>query len=89
MFPNGEKQVSNNARSDVLRTDLQVVVELSEHDSDCLSAEGMYIVGDASLVRLMRCRGLSKQRAQENIHSSRSTTTVCQPWLNGIRCVEQ
>ena len=49
----------------IARTDLQMVVELSEHDSDCLSAEGMYIVGDASLVRLMRCRGLSKQRAKE------------------------
>jgi len=49
----------------IARTDLQLVVELSEHDSDCLSAEGMYIVGDATLVRLMRCRGLSKQRAKE------------------------
>jgi hypothetical protein len=31
----------------------------------------------------------AKQRAHENINSSRSTATVCQPWLNGIRCVEQ
>ena len=49
----------------IARTDLQLVVELSEHDSDCLSAEGIYVVGDASLVRLMRCQGLSGQRAVE------------------------
>ena len=57
--------MSSNARSEILRVDLQMVVELSEHDSDCLSAEGIYVVGDASLVRLMRCQGLSKQRAVE------------------------
>ena len=57
--------MSSDARSEILRVDLQMVVELSEHDSDCLSAEGVYVVGDASLVRLMRCQGLSKQRAVE------------------------
>ena len=57
--------MSSNARSEILRVDLQMVVELSEHDSDCLSAEGIYVVGDASLVRLMRCQGLSGQRAVE------------------------
>ena len=57
--------MSSDARSEILRVDLQLVVELSEHDSDCLSAEGIYVVGNASLVRLMRCRGLSGQRAIE------------------------
>ena len=57
--------MSSDARSEILRVDLQMVVELSEHDSDCLSAEGIYVVGDASLVRLMRCQGLSGQRAVE------------------------
>jgi hypothetical protein len=57
--------MSSDARSEILRVDLQMVVEMSEHDSDCLSAEGVHVVGDASLVRLMRCQGLSKQRAFE------------------------
>ena len=57
--------MSSDARSEILRVDLQMVVELSEQDSDCLSAEGIYVVGDASLVRLMRCQGLSGQRAVE------------------------
>ena len=49
----------------IVRTDLQLVVELSEHDSDCLSAAGVHIVGDVDLPTLMRCRGLSGQRAVE------------------------
>ena len=57
--------MSNNARSDVLRTDLQVVVELSEHDSDCLSAAGVHVVGDVDLPTLMGCQGLGGQRAVE------------------------
>ena len=57
--------MSSDARSEILRVDLQLVVELSEHDSDCLSAECIYVVGNASLVRLMRCQGLSGQRAVE------------------------
>ena len=31
----------------------------------------------------------AKQRAQETLNSNKSTATVCQPWLNGVRCVEQ
>jgi hypothetical protein len=59
--------VSSNARSDVLRTDLQMVVELSEHDSDCLSAAGIYVVGDVDLPTLLKCTaiGLSLERADE------------------------
>ena len=57
--------MSSDARSEILRVDLQMVVELSEHDSDCLSAAGVHVVGDASLVRLMLCQGLSGQRAFE------------------------
>jgi hypothetical protein len=59
--------MSSNARSDVLRTDLQMVVELSEHDSDCLSAAGIYVVGDVDLPTLLKCTaiGLSLERADE------------------------
>lgn len=57
--------MSSDARSDVLRTDLQMVVELSEHDSDCLSAAGVHVVGDVDLPTLMGCQGLSGQRATE------------------------
>ena len=49
----------------ILRTDLQLVVELSEHDSDCLSAAGVHVVGDVDLPTLMRCQGLSSKRAVE------------------------
>ena len=49
----------------IARTDLQLVVELSEHDSDCLSAAGVHVVGDVDLPTLMSCQGLSKQRAKE------------------------
>ena len=49
----------------ILRTDLQLVVELSEHDSDCLSAAGVHVVGDVDLPTLMSCQGLSGQRAVE------------------------
>ena len=49
----------------IVRTDLQLVVELSEHDSDCLSAAGVHVVGDVDLPTLMRCQGLSGQRAVE------------------------
>ena len=57
--------MSSDARSEILRVDLQLVVELSEHDSDCLSAEGIYVVGDVDLPTLMSCQGLSGQRAVE------------------------
>ena len=49
----------------IVRTDLQLVVELSEHDSDCLSAAGVHVVGDVDLPTLMSCQGLSGQRAVE------------------------
>ena len=49
----------------IARTDLQLVVELSEHDSDCLSAAGVHVVGDVDLPTLMSCQGLSGQRAVE------------------------
>ena len=57
--------MSSNARSEILRTDLQMVVELSEHDSDCLSAGGVYVVGNVTLLTLMSCQGLSSKRAVE------------------------
>ena len=59
--------MSSNARSEILRVDLQMVVELSEHDSDCLSAAGIHVVGDVDLPTLMKCTsiGLSRQRAVE------------------------
>ena len=59
--------MSSNARSEILRVDLQMVVELSEHDSDCLSAAGVHVVGDVDLPTLMKCTaiGLSIERADE------------------------
>ena len=57
--------ISETIEESIARTDLRMVVELSEWDGDCLSAGGVYVVGDASLVRLMRCQGLSGQRAVE------------------------
>ena len=59
--------MSSDARSDILRVDLQMVVELSEHDSDCLSAAGVHVVGDVDLPTLMKCTaiGLSIERADE------------------------
>ena len=57
--------MSSDARSEILRVDLQMVVELSEHDSDCLSAAGVHVVGDVDLPTLMGCQGLSSQRADE------------------------
>ena len=59
--------MSSDARSEILRVDLQMVVELSEHDSDCLSAAGVHVVGDVDLPTLMKCTaiGLSIKRADE------------------------
>ena len=59
--------MSSDARSEILRVDLQMVVELSEHDSDCLSAAGVHVVGDVDLPTLMKCTaiGLSIERADE------------------------
>ena len=59
--------MSSDARSEILRVDLQLVVELSEHDSDCLSAAGVHVVGDVDLPTLMKCTaiGLSIERADE------------------------
>ncbi len=57
--------MSSDARSEILRVDLQMVVELSEHDSDCLSAAGVHVVGDVDLPTLMGCQGLGGQRAVE------------------------
>ena len=59
--------MSSNARSEILQVDLQLVVELSEHDSDCLSAAGVHVVGDVDLPTLMKCTaiGLSIERADE------------------------
>ena len=59
--------MSSDARSEILRVDLQIVVELSEHDSDCLSAAGVHVVGDVDLPTLMKCTaiGLSIERADE------------------------
>ena len=59
--------MSSDALSEILRVDLQMVVELSEHDSDCLSAAGIHVVGDVDVPTLMKCTavGLSGQRATE------------------------
>jgi len=63
--------MSSDARSEILRVDLQMVVEMSEHDSDCLSAAGIHVVGDVDLPTLLKCTavGLSEQRADE-IHKA-------------------
>jgi len=57
--------MSETIAEQIARTDLQMVVELTEHDSDCLSAEGIHVVGDVNKSTLMNCGGLSKQRAKE------------------------
>ena len=57
--------MSSNARSEILRVDLRMVVELSEWDGDCLSAGGVYVVGNVTLLTLMACQGLSSKRAVE------------------------
>ena len=59
--------MSETFREQIARTDLQLVIELSEHDSDCLSAAGVHVVGDVDLPTLMKCTaiGLSIKRADE------------------------
>ena len=57
--------MSSDARSEILRVDLRMVVELSEWDGDCLSAGGVYVVGNVNLLTLMACQGLSSKRAVE------------------------
>ena len=57
--------MSETFAEQMARTDLQLVVELSEHDSDCLSAGGVYVVGNVTLLTLMSCQGLSSKRAVE------------------------
>ena len=57
--------MSETFAEQMARTDLQLVVELSEHDSDCLSAGGVYVVGNVTLLTLMSCQGLSSKRAIE------------------------
>jgi len=59
------KTLSETIVEQILRVDLQIIVELSEHDSDCLSAAGVHVVGDVDLPTLMGCQGLSGQRATE------------------------
>lgn len=57
--------MSETIEESIARTDLQMVVELSEHDSDCLSAGGVHVVGNVTLLTLMSCQRLSSQRAVE------------------------
>jgi hypothetical protein len=57
--------VSETLLEQIARMDLQMVVELSEHDSDCLSAAGIHVVGDVNKSTLINCDGLSKRRAKE------------------------
>ena len=65
MILHERKRMSETFAEQMARTDLQLVVELSEHDSDCLSAGGVYVVGNVTLLTLMSCQGLSSKRAIE------------------------
>ena len=57
--------MSETIEESIARTDLRMVVELSEWDGDCLSAGGVYVVGNVTLLTLMSCQGLSSKRAVE------------------------
>ena len=59
------KTMSETIVEQIMRTDLQMVVELTEYEQDELAEEDIYVVGDVDLPTLMDCEGLSGERATE------------------------
>jgi len=59
------KTMSETIEEQIARTDLQMVVELTEDEQDELAEAEMYVVGDIDLPTLMDCDGLAGQRAVE------------------------
>jgi hypothetical protein len=59
------KTMSETIEEQIARTDLQMVVELTEDEQDELAEAEMYVVGDIDLPTLMDCDGLSGERAIE------------------------
>ena len=59
------KTMSETIEEQIARTDLQMVVELTEDEQDELAEAEMYVVGDIDLPTLMDCEGLSGERAVE------------------------
>ena len=59
------KTMSETIEEQIARTDLQMVIELTEDEQDELAEEDIYVVGDVDLPTLMDCHGLSGERAIE------------------------
>jgi hypothetical protein len=57
--------MSETIEEQIARTDLQMVIELTEDEQDELAEAEMYVVGDVDLPTLMDCEGLSGERAVE------------------------
>ena len=57
--------MSETIAEQIARTDLQMVIELTEDEQDELAEAEMYVVGDVDLPTLMDCEGLSGKRAVE------------------------
>jgi len=57
--------MSETIAEQIARTDLQMVIELTEDEQDELAEAEMYVVGDVDLPTLMDCEGLSGERAIE------------------------
>jgi hypothetical protein len=57
--------MSETIAEQIARTDLQMVIELTEDEQDELAEAEMYVVGDVDLPTLMDCEGLSGERAVE------------------------
>jgi len=57
--------MSETIEEQIARTDLQMVIELTEDEQDELAEAEMYVVGDVDLPTLMDCEGLSGKRAVE------------------------
>jgi hypothetical protein len=61
----GKKTMSETIEEQIARTDLQMVIELTEDEQDELAEAEIYVVGDVDLPTLMDCEGLSGERAVE------------------------
>ena len=57
--------MSETIAEQIARTDLQMVIELTEDEQDELAEAEMYVVGDVDLPTLIDCEGLSGERAIE------------------------
>jgi len=57
--------MSETIEEQIARTDLQMVIELTEDEQDELAEAGIHVVGDVNKSTLMNCDGLSKKRAKE------------------------